>query len=74
MAKKKKGYPHLTLKYKKYGSMTDFRHVLNKKRISARKNGGFAFNYSLEQERIYISLPFENEIIHLNDNIFLDGI
>ena len=56
-------YPHL-----EYDSMNDFCRAINRK-ISARKNGAFTFNHSMEQRRIYISSPTENEVIHLNDNL-----
>ena len=42
--------------------------VINNK-ITSRKKDGFTFNYSTEQRRIYITNPFENEGIFLNENL-----
>ena len=61
-------YPLITLPYKEYGSITDFCRAINR-RISARKNGAFHFNYSMEQGKIYISSPLDNEKVFFNDNL-----
>ena len=37
--------------------------------ISARKNGVFHFNYSMEQDKIYISSPIDNEKVILNNHV-----
>jgi len=37
--------------------------------ISARKNGAFKLNYSMEQGKIYISYPIDSEKFILNDNL-----
>jgi len=39
-------------------------------KISNKKEGGFTFNYSTEQRRIYIKNPFENEIIFINEDLY----
>ena len=48
--------------------MHELCRVINNK-ITSRKKDGFTFNYSTEQRRIYITNPFENEGIFLNENL-----
>ena len=61
-------YPHLTLKYKEVGIMNGLARAINR-RISARKNEAFHFNYSMEHGRIYINSPIQNEMVHFDDNL-----
>ena len=48
--------------------MNDLFRAINR-RMSARKNGTSHFDYSMEQGKIYISFPFENEKSIVNDNL-----
>jgi len=61
-------YPIANIPYREYNNMHELCRVINKK-IASRKKGGFTFNYSTEQRRIYITNPFENERIFLNENL-----
>ena len=61
-------YPFITLPHKEFGSMNDLCCDLNR-RISARENGAFEFNYSMEQGKSYISFPFDIEKVILNNNL-----
>ena len=53
-------YTFITLPCKEYGCMTDFCRPVNKK-IFVRKYGAFHFKYSMEQDKIYINSPIDDE-------------
>ena len=61
-------YPFIKLPYKEYGSMTHLCCYINR-RISARENCAFHFNYFMEYGKISISSPINSEKIILNDSM-----
>ena len=65
---KSNDYPSAIIPYEKYNNIHELCWFINKKAASQKK-GGFTFNYSTEQRKIYITNPFENERIFLNEEL-----